>query len=128
MSSPARAGQSSGQRSTHCVPGTEGTDQNSTRPGPPGWRVTVSHTAAATKARGSSLSEAVLRSVAELGREPSPPWATEEEGPQRLGEGNRPRLCHLVFKSGHFWELKGVSVNNDTKDFPASPVVKTPCC
>ena len=51
-----------------------------------------------------------------------------EEGPQQLGEGNRPWLCHLVFKLGHFWELKEVSINNDTRGFPGSPVVKTPCC
>ena len=37
VTSPVRAG----QRSTHCVPGPEGADQNSTRPGPPGQRGTA---------------------------------------------------------------------------------------
>ena len=106
MSSPVRAGQSSGQRSTPCVPGTEGTDQNSTRLGPPGRRVTVSHTAGATEAQGSSLPEAVLRSVTEPGREPSPPWATEGRGAPMVRRGEQTPAVSFSVQIGTLLGIK----------------------
>ena len=61
-----------------------------------------SHTARDTVAQGGSLPEAVLRLVAEPGENPAHHGPPREEGPQQLGEGSRPRLGHLVFRSGHF--------------------------